>query len=213
MSDCQTLPQVPRQAVLAGAMALLLSLSFVLGGCRDEKASLEKTYVAAPSGAPGAAAASLRTAFFAEEITANGAINLAHERLEKAGDAPSVVFAAAVLDFLAQVEPDINKKVINDFFWMRVGTLAANAAAAARKADDREAAYAVVLAGPKGWKTENYWLQHPAHDALASVILFEANEGDAALARLRDRANLDDQVVQAKEFIESEMRKGRGKKK
>ena len=213
MSDCQTHRRVPCPNALLGAAVLLLSLSFVTGGCKDEKASLEKIYAAAPSAAPGKAAASLNAAFFAKEITANGAINLAHERLEKTGDAPSVAFAAAVLDFLAQVEPDIDKKIINDFFWMRVGTLAANSAAAARKADDRDAAYAVVLAGPKGWKTENYWLRHPAHDALASMILFEANEGDAALARLRDRADLDEQVVQAKEFIQSEMRKGRGKKK
>jgi hypothetical protein len=118
-----------------------------------------------------------------------------------------VAFAAAVLDFLEQVEPDLNPKVINDFSWIRVGSLAGNAAAAAQKAGDTAAARSVVLAGPKHWQGEVYWRQCPAHDALASLILFQSGEGEEALNRLRDRPELPEEVQAAKDMIEREMKK------
>ena len=46
-----------------------------------------------------------------------------------------------------------------------------------------------------------------AHDALASIILFESGEGEQALARLNDRPDLPDEVQQVKDMIEKEMKK------
>ena len=106
--------------------------------------------------------------------------------------------------------PDIDKQVLNEFFWLRIGTLAGNAAAAARKAGDLPTARALVLAKPRRWQTEIYWRQCPAHDALASMILFENGEGSEALRRLNDRPDLADEVQQAKEAIEKGCGNGQG---
>jgi hypothetical protein len=180
-----------------------------LAGCNREPETLEAAYVTAKS-SPPTAASDLRTAFAAQTITANGAINLAHERIDTLGDANAVGFARAVLDFIAQAEPEIEKKVLNEFFWMRVGTLAGKAAAAARTANDLPTARAVVLAGPKRWQNDIYWRQCPSHDALASMILYESGEGPQALQRLNDRPDLPEETLQAKEAIEQGMRRGRG---
>ncbi len=195
-------------------LGLATALSLTTVACTSEKDRLEAIAGAAATGR-AAQAAALRSAFFAREITANGAIDLAYARVDRSSPgAPStpptpadIAFAGAVLDFLDQAEPDIDKKVINDFFWIRVGTLAGNAAAAARTAGDLPAARALVLAGPKRWQNDAYWRQCPAHDALASIILFESGEGDEALNRLRDRPDLAEDVQAAKNMIEKELKK------
>ncbi len=196
------------------AVGLTLACSLGLAACSSEKNRLEAIAAAASTGR-AAQAAALRSAFFAQDITANGAIDLAYARVDRGGpNSPStpptpadIAFAGAVLDFIDQAEPDIDKKVLNDFFWIRVGTLAGNAAAAARAAGDLPAARSLVLAGPKRWQNDAYWRQCPAHDALASMILFESGEGDEALNRLRDRPDLADDVQAAKATIEKELRK------
>jgi hypothetical protein len=200
------------------AWCLLLILPFLLlPACDSEPATLANIQKTAATGR-AAAATALRNAFYAKTITANGAINLAHARFDTSTTPPAsptatdITFAGAVLDFLAQCEPDIDKKVLNEFFWMRVGTLAANAAAAAEKAGDTPTARSLVLAGPKRWQTDAYWRQCPSHDALASIILFKSDEGAEALQRLQDRPDLADEVQQAKTMIEQEVRKGHGKK-
>jgi hypothetical protein len=194
-------------------LSLLLALALGLSACTSEKDRLEAIAKSATS--RSATAIALRTAFYTHDITANGAIDLAYARVDRsspnaAPGAPSasdIAFAGAVLDFLDQAEPDIDKKVINDFFWIRVGTLAGNAAAAARKSGDLPTARALVLAGPKHWQTDNYWRQCPAHDALASMLLFESGEGPEALNRLRDRPELPEEVQTVKDTIEKEMKK------
>jgi hypothetical protein len=190
-----------RTALVLSFLALLLALP----GCNREPAALQAAYATAKSSRVSAAT-ELRTDFYAKTITPNGAINLAHDKLDKVGDANSVEFAGAVLDFIDQCEPDIDKQVLNEFFWLRIGTLAGNAAAAARKAGDLPTARALVLAKPRRWQTDIYWRQCPAHDALASMILFESGEGPEALRRLNDRPDLADEVQQAKEAIEKGMR-------
>ncbi len=198
-------------------LPMFLLLPFLaLPGCDSEPATLAGIQTTAATSRTQAATA-LRNAFYAKTITANGAINLAHVRFDTAGTsapptAADINFAGAVLDFIAQCEPDIDKKVLNEFFWMRIGTLAANAAAAAEKSGDTPLARSVVLAGPARWQTDIYWRQCPSHDALASIILFKSDEGALALQRLQDRPDLADEVVQAKTMIEQEMRRGKGKK-
>ena len=193
---------------------LLLLLPFLLlPGCDSEPATLATIQTTAATSRTAAATA-LRTAFYAKTITANGAIDLAHNRFDTAKGGPpptatDINFAGAVLDFIAQCEPDIDKKVLNEFFWLRVGTLAANAAAAAESSGDTPLARSVVLAGPARWQTDLYWRQCPSHDALASIILFKSGEGPQAIQRLQDRPDLADEVVQAKTMIEQEMRRGK----
>ena len=195
---------------------LFLLPSLLLPSCDSEPATLATIQTTAAT-SRSAAATSLRNAFYAKTITANGAIDLAHDRFDTAKGGPpptaaDINFAGAVLDFIAQCEPDIDKKVINEFFWLRVGTLAANAAAAAETAGDTPLARSVVLAGPQRWQTDLYWRQCPSHDALASIILFKSGDGPEAIQRLQDRPDLADEVQQAKTMIEQEMRKGKGRK-
>jgi hypothetical protein len=198
------------------SVLLLGLLTAPLVGCSGERSRLETIAKSAAKSRPATAIA-LRKAFYAGEITANGAIDLAYERVDRAPGSKiptstpvttnDIAFAGAVLDFADQAEPDIEKKVQNEFFWVRLGTLAGTAALAAQTLNDLPAARSVVLAGPKRWQNEAYWRQHPDHDALASMILFESDEGDAALKRLQDRPDLDDQLVQVKTKIETEMKK------
>lgn len=200
-------------AAVAGAGVVAM-----MGGCGGETSALETTYTQAgtPGKGPAAAAVTLRTQFYTQQITAVGALNLAHDRLEKNNDAASLDFAEAVLTFLDQIEPDIDREKVNEFFWMRIGTLAANAAAKARTGEDQAAATAraraLVLAGPERWQTDGYWQQNPAHDALASLLMYENGEGGAAAARLKDRPQLAEEPAAALAEIEKGMKKGGGRK-
>jgi hypothetical protein len=200
-----------------GWVGLVAGMTLMVGGCTTEKERLEAIAKTAASSRTAAATA-LRNGFFAKEITANAAMNMAHERVDAAIPAGSttptrtpsaadIAFAGAVLDFLDQCEPDIDKQVINDFFWIRVGTLAGNAAAAAKAAGDDALAANLVLAGPPRWQNEVYWRQCPGHDALASILLFQTGREKEALGRLKDRADLPEEVEQAKAMIEKEMKK------
>jgi hypothetical protein len=201
-----------------GRALVVLLVVASLGACTSEKSRLEAAAKTAATNR-AAAATALRNAFFARQITANGAIDMAYARVDGAmaaagGTQPArtptaadVAFAGAVLDFIAQTEPDIDQKVANDFFWIRVGTLAGNAAAAAKAMGNTQLAADLVLAGPPRWQNDAYWRQCPAHDALASLLLFETDKGKEALDRLRDRPDLPDEVAQAKAMIEKEMKK------
>lgn len=208
----EALPDRPRPA-RAGVRpatrvvaAVLVAAAVSLGGCKSGTKWLEGQYAAAAA-SPAGVSAALRKAFYEKTVTANAAIDLAHDRVEKAGDASSVAFARAVLDFTDQVEPDLEKAGVNEFFWVRLGTLAGSAAAAARKSGDLAGARAVVLAGPSRWRNEAYWRQHPAHDALASLVLHESGESDEALGRLRERGDLAEEVEQAKRKIEEDVKR------
>lgn len=182
-----------------------------VSGCESEQSRLEAMAKSA-STSRSQAAIDLRKAFYAKEITAQGALGLAHDRVEKPGDMASVDFAGAVLDMLDQISPDVEKAGVNEFYWTRVGTLAGNAAAAAKKLGDNAKARGVVLAGPKRWQNEAYWRQHPDHDVLASAIMFEAGEGKEAVQRLRERAELTEDQTKVVEKMEKDLRRGLGTK-
>lgn len=189
-------------------MIALLCCALALTACSGEESELD----AIAKLPPNTQANTLRTKYYAKEITAMAALNLAHDQIEKTGDAASVAFAGSVLAFLDQVEPDIDREKVNEFFWMRIGTLAANAAAKAQAAGDTPLARSLVLAGPDRWQTEAYWQQNPAHDALASLLMYENGEGAAAVARLKDRPQLLDEPAAALAEIEKGMKKGKGRK-
>ena len=189
------------------ALAALTGAACLAGGCDSGPGVLETQYASAAAAGPITTAAALRKAFLARTITANEAIDLAHERVEKVGDASSVAFARAVLEFIDQVEPEIEQAGVNELFWVRVGTLAGNSAAVAHKGQDLGSARRLVLGGPARWQNEAYWRQHPSHDALASLILHENGETAEALARLRERGELADDVAAAKARIEQDTRR------
>ncbi len=135
------------------------------------------------------AAGTMIAAFKAGQITAEDAINAAHDRLEAGEDATQ--FAGAVLDMLLTVEDRLPRGAEFEIFWMRVGQLAFRAALTAHNSGRPDEAYGLVLAGPKRWQTEPYWLRSPNHDALASIVLDENGERARAIARLRERPVLE----------------------
>lgn len=198
---------IARRMRLAGLALVLLAVA----ACSSEASKLENVYLLSQSKGQAAAAAEMRKAWYAKDITLQAAISLAHDKVEKQKDIAAATFAAAVLQTVAEVEPDIPQKDINDFFYVRLGTLAANSAAIAWNAQPRDLALArkLVLAGPKTWQTDKYWMDHADHDALASYILFENNEGTEALDRLRSRPELLDETAKAYDEIEKEMRRRR----
>ncbi len=198
------------RVAMAACTALLAASAVGLAGCGSEAKRLDALATQAATNRQQAATA-LRKAFYAKEITAQGALGLAHERVEKAGDVASVDLAGAVLDMLDQIEPDVEKAGVNEFFWVRVGTLAGSAAAAAKKSGDLARARGVVLAGPMRWQNEAYWRQHSDHDLLASAIMFEAGEGEAAVRRLRERADLSEDQQKVLEQMEKDLRRGKGR--
>lgn len=194
-----------------GVAVMLVVVVLVMAGCASEADRLE-TLAKAASQNRTTAATAMRKAFYAKEITAQGALGLAHERVEKVGDVAAVDLAGAVLDMLDQISPDVEKAGVNEFYWVRVGTLAGNAGAAAMKLGDMPRARSVVLAGPGRWQNEAYWRQHPDHDILASAIMFESGEGAAAVQRLRDRAELTEDQARVLEKMEKDLRRGLGTK-
>lgn len=192
-----------RRVALAAAWFVTLCLLPACGETEPQR--LERLYALASTN-PGAAQASLVTQWKAEQITMQGALGLAHDRVEQVADAGSVAFAGVVLGAIDELEGPIAQREINEFFWMRTGTLAANAAAAAYNGGSVPAARSLVLAGPDRWKTDDYWNRHPAHDALASYLLHLSGESQVAITRLRDRPDPAPEVLKAMEDITAAMR-------
>lgn len=185
----------------------------VFTGCSSEESRLEALYQTAKTKGRGSIVNQIRTDWYAKDITLVGLIDLAHARVEKDNDLAAAVFAGEVLEAIAQVEPDIKDSEVNDFFYIRLGTLAANSAAIAWNTQPRDITLArkLVLAGPQRWQSDKYWMDHPDHDALASYILFENGEGDEALNRLRQRPDGTEITDKAYDEIEKELRKQRRK--
>lgn len=202
----------PAAARVCTAMArpilplLVTPMVLAVAACSESEAErLERLYAQASAAGPAAAQAGLIAEWNAKAITLNNALNLAHERVEKA-DPGAVPFAMAVLGAIDALEGPIEKAGVNEFFWYRVGTLAGAAAAQALKARDLASARALVLAEPVRWQNDSFWLRHPDHDAMASLILHWSGESGAAVARLRARPDLDEGALAVLQRIEAESR-------
>lgn len=175
-------------------LLMLASLLLLLGACGPtERERVEAIYTTATTNIPGAQAAIVRD-WTAKAITLDACINLGHERLEQ-GQPGAAAFAMAVLNAAAELEGQIEKAGVTEFYWFRIGTLAGAGAADAYNSGDITSARALVLAGPRRWQGENYWRLHPDHDAMASLIMHKAGESDAAVRRLRERPDLDDHAL------------------
>ncbi len=192
---------------------LAVLVMVTLAGCSSEESRLEELYQTAKTKGRGSIVNQIRTDWYAKDVTLVGLVDLAHTKVEKDNDVAAAIFAGEVLEAVAQVEPDIKDSEVNDFFYIRLGTLAANSAAIAWNAQPRDITLArkLVLAGPQRWQNDKYWMDHPDHDALASYIMFENGEGDAALERLRQRPDGTEITDKAYDEIEKELRKQRRK--
>jgi hypothetical protein len=90
--------------------------------------------------------------------------------------------------------------------WFRIGGLAGAAAEKAYLGEQFAEARSLVLAGPRRWQSDAYWLRHPGHDALASYIMFSVGEGGEALKRLRERPQMTEELQKACDDITAAMR-------
>lgn len=171
--------------------------------------------IAASAGTSGraAAAGTLVTAWKAGELKFDNAIDLAFEMVDAAANnrpvrgggvptsAAATAFAGSVLDAMAMVESQLPQDAEFEIFWMRVGGLAFAAAEEAHAKGRVPESRTLVLAGPRRWQTEAYWLKHQAHDGLASVILARSGEMPEAVARLRNRGTLDGPAAEVYQML------------
>lgn len=185
------------------AVLMPMVLVFPLGGCKRQPDALERCVALAGTNRAGAAAA-LLAAWNAKELTFEDALNRAHDLLEKGEDASA--FAGAVLDFGVAIQSRFNTSGEMEIFWFRVGRLAFRGALAAFQAGRVEEARSIVLAGPKRWQTEAYWLRYRDHDALTSIILDASGETSEALNRLRDRTYLEGDAEETLHALENRRR-------
>lgn len=180
-----------------------VAATLLLAACEEpEPVRLEKIYTASATSV-ATAQSQITAQWTADELRIMSALGMAHDRLDEKPNANSVAFALAVLGAIAELEGPITRKSdVNEFFWMRTGTLAGKAAAVAMRLNDVPTATAAVLAGPRRWQNDAYWMQNPAHDALVSYLLHMNGKTGEALARLRDRPEMAPEVQRAYEQIQ-----------
>lgn len=164
-----------------------LSCALVLAACEKQQPLLE-AYAAQAVTSRTTAAGGLIAAFKAGQISQDDAITLAWDKLAAGEDTTN--FAGAVLDMLLAVEGQLAQGGEFEIFWRRVGRLAFAAANTAYVNGRKAEALGLVLAGPKRWQTENYFLAYPDHDALVAILLDESGRRQEAIAWLRDRPEL-----------------------
>lgn len=182
-------PNVPGQR-RSSALPLVYLAAFLLAflGACEKKQTLLEAYAKQAAKGRTTATGGLIGAFKAGQITADEAITLAADKLEAGEDATA--FAGAVLDMLSAVEGQLPQKGEFEIFWRRVGRLAFWAAHTAYLKGRADEAGALVLAGPKRWQNDAYWLRYGDHDALVAILLDESGKRSLAIDRLRSRVEL-----------------------
>lgn len=188
-----------RARVVIPAVCLLLGAATLLGGCDSEASRLE-AFAAQAATNRAAAAASMTTAWRGGQITFDGALTAAHDRLAAGEDAAG--FGGAVLDLAVGIEDVLPSGAEHELLWMRIGRLAFASALAAYNAGRLDEARALVLAGPKRWQNDPYWLRYPDHDALASIILAQTGDRAEAIRRLHERPNLTGDAEEALRLLQ-----------
>jgi hypothetical protein len=194
----------PSCILAALAIAALLSPA----GCIPKQRGAPMYYTQAQTAGRSIAAGAMAAEWRAKTLKLDDCIDLAFEHIDKEGDAASLVFAGAVLDFAELVEKDLPRAGEMELFWMRVGGLACAAGEKAYNAKDIKLARSLILAGPARWKSDAYWMRRPNHDAIASYVLYLSGEGGEAIRRLRSRPDLDAVQQRAIDEIQAAMRGG-----
>lgn len=175
-------------------------LAWLPAGCVRAPDPVDAFVAQAGTTGRAAAATSMLTAYNAQELTFSDALDKAHALLE-AGDPRATAFAGAVLDFGAAIEADMPMGGEYEIFWFRVGRLACRSAMVASEAGRVPEALTLVLAGPRRWQVEAYWLRYPDHDGLASMLLHANGRTSEALTRLLERGDLREEAQEAYEII------------
>lgn len=167
---------------------LLVAVAFLSLACCENKQTLLDAYAKQAAVNRTTATGGLIAAFKAGQISQDDAVTLAIDKLQAGEDASA--FGGAVLDMLSAVEGQLAQGAEFEIFWQRVGRLAFWAANTAYTNSRKDEALALVLAGPKRWQNEAYFLRYPDHDALVAILLAEAGRRQEAITRLRDRSDL-----------------------
>lgn len=187
---------------------LASALVLAAPGCESKARRAAAFYSIAQTGRAGAAG-QMAAEWRAEKIKLDDCIDLAFHHIDTKGDAASLIFAGAVLDFAQLIEKDLPKGGEWELLWGRIGGLAGASGQKAFDAGDIPLARSLVLAGPTRWQTESYWLMHPGYDAITSYVLYQSGEGAEALRRLRSRPVLEPVQEKAIADIEAAMRQGK----
>lgn len=175
-------------ALIAGAVAL--------PGCTSKKQRAVEYYKVAPTGRATAASA-MAADWRAGKLLLDDCMDLAFDRLEAPGDAASLAFAGAVLDFAAQVQRELPQGDEYLLLYQRLGGLAGHAATVAYNLGDYPTGRSLVLAGPAKWQSDVYWFGHPNHDALVGRLMYLTGEEAQAFRWLRRHDDMDPELQRA----------------
>ncbi|MFI4871115.1 MAG: hypothetical protein ACIARQ_04830 [Phycisphaerales bacterium JB061] len=178
------------------SMVLAVTLGALTLGCENEQDRLDAIVAAVPTSTRATTAASLKTDFDAGKITFESSLIRAEEMLES-GHVDSVAFAGAVLDFAVQIEDKLPKGAEFELFWRRIGRLAYNSSYAAYERQDFQAIGSLILAGPKRWQRETYWITYPNHEILLAFSKAYQGDANAGIRLLSSRAPMPDGYQEA----------------
>jgi hypothetical protein len=194
------------------SLLLLVAIGCVfavgVGGCSPPSRGPAAYYAQAQTAGRAAAAAGMAADWRAKKLQLSDCLDLAFNHVDNGGDNASLTFAGAVLDFAELIEKELPQSGEMEFLWVRIGGLAGAAGEKSYNAGDIKMARTLVLAGPRRWQTDAYWMRHPNHDAIAAYVLFHSGEGAEAIRRLRSRPDLNDAQQLALEEIQAGMRGG-----
>lgn len=168
---------------------LLIAVTMACLASCEKKQTLLEAYAKQATVNRTTATGGLIAAFKAGQISQDDALTLAIDKLQAGEDASA--FGGAVLDMLSAVEGQLAQAAEFEIFWQRVGRLAFWSANTAYTHGRKDEALALVLAGPKRWQNEAYFLRYPDHDALVAILLAETGRKQEAITRLRDRSDLN----------------------
>ena len=191
------MPSFPSSGLRVCVCALLIWGS---AGCDNTARRLDDAVATASASGRAQAESELKADFDAGRITFESAMIRAEELLQ-ADDPAAIPFAGAVLDLAVEIEDQFPTGGEFELFWRRIGRLAysgANAAYQAKRYDDADA---LVLAGPKRWQRESYWIAYPNHDILVALSLAHRGDARAGINRLQSRVPQSDEFGPAIESL------------
>lgn len=187
---------MPRNAVTTWALSLLATALWACLGCEGERAHLDAVVIAAQNSTRPQIAQRLVSEFDEGNITFEASLIRAEE-MRAAGDPNATLFAGAVLDFAKAIESDLPSGGEFELFWRRIGRLAYNASYDAFERQDYAEADTLVLAGPKRWQRDSYWIAYPNHEILVAYSLAHQGDAKAGIRLLQRRTPTPDGYEEA----------------
>jgi hypothetical protein len=179
---------------------IALSLGALSLGCESEQRRLDTIVAAIPASTRATTAQVLKTEFDEGKITFEGSLIRAEEMLE-ADHADGPTFAGAVLDMAVLIEDKLPKGGEFELFWRRIGRLAYNASFAAYEQKDFDAFDSLILAGPKRWQRETYWIAYPNHEINVAYSMAYRGNARGGIGLLSNRMPMPEQYHEAIEML------------